>query len=108
MTLELTLPYGDDFNEPGTRAGQPRATTGRVRLAWPAVVARCLVPLALAAAPLARAAESDVTAFRSEIIPFETADLPQRAFLSGGPPTTARIAATAEVTELLVEVLKPR
>jgi hypothetical protein len=108
MTLELTLPYGDDFNEPGPRDRKPCGTTDRVRLDWPAVVARCLVPLALAAAPLARAAESDVTAFRSEIIPFETADLPQRAFLSGGPPTTARIAATAEVTELLVEVLKPR
>jgi hypothetical protein len=108
MTLELTLPYGDDFNEPGPRDRKPCGTTDRVRLDWPAVVARCLVPLALAAAPLARTAESDVTAFRSEIIPFETADLPQRAFLSGGPTTTARIAAPAEMPEFLVEVLKPR
>jgi hypothetical protein len=69
MTLELTMPHGDAVSEPGTRDRKPCGTTDRVRLDWPAVVARCLVPLALAA---------------------------------------AHIAATAEVTEFLVEVLKPR
>jgi len=93
MTLDLPLTYGDDFNERGTRARKRYGTAGRGRLAWPAVVARCLVPLALAAAPFARAAESEVTAFRSEIIPFETADLPQQAFLSGGPTTKTRTIA---------------
>jgi dienelactone hydrolase len=65
-----------------------------VHRAWAAALVRaCALALAIGSASAALAAEPGPAAFRSEIIPFDSADLPLQAMLTGGPTTVSRTIA---------------